>query len=305
MKSISQVMHFAVLTVLALPLSSHAKQAVQTKPQKTILLAVDGFSYNALVVAKQNGLFKQFKNPSKHVAPFPSMTDLSWSEIFNTAELFGSQGRIGSVEATYFDESSQGIKGDPRDYYRRLAAPKYYMGAFDHFFNPYVEGLMYFPTEEVPRKEITTVIDELIAASDKDFISGYIGAIDSIAHTQVNRLFPVLKELDSQINRLFKEYNSKGYDLELILISDHGNIGSFNDGEIERELYPVDIENVVNKIGFNFVQQLKDNMDIAMPLMALGTWAPVYFKNTDLKRTFIDELKKTNWFDQSISICHL
>ena len=114
------------------------KTVAQQKTQ-TVVLAVDGFSYFAFLEAQRQGLFKEFKSAGAHIAPFPSMTDLSWSTIMDTANLFGAAGRIKSVEATYFDESSQSVQGDPRDYYRRLAFPKYYMGAFDAFFNPYVE----------------------------------------------------------------------------------------------------------------------------------------------------------------------
>ena len=167
-------------------------EAPQQKVE-TIILAVDGFSYAAFLQAQKQGLFKDFTNYGAHVAPFPSMTDLSWATITHTSEVFGAAGRIKSVEATYFDDSTSSVQGDPRDYYRRLAFPKYYMGAFDAFFNPYVEALMYFPTEEVPKLEIKSVIDDLISARPKSYLTGMIGAVDSLAHTQVNRLYPVLK----------------------------------------------------------------------------------------------------------------
>ncbi|QDK38698.1 alkaline phosphatase family protein [Bdellovibrio sp. NC01] len=280
----------------------NAQAATQSQQVQTIVLAVDGFSYFAFQEAQRQGMFKEFTSAGAHVAPFPSMTDLSWSTITHTAELFGAAGRIKSVEATYFDESSQSVQGDPRDYYRRLAFPKYYMGAFDAFFNPYVEALMYFPTEEVPKLEVKSVVDDLIAAKPKKFLTGYVGAVDSTAHTQINRLYPVIKTLDAEVKRLIKSYKEKGQDVEIVLVSDHGNIGRFQEGKKEQELAGVDVQKIVQRAGLNPVQQLKDNKDVAMPLLALGSWAPVYLKDRKNMPNLINEFAKETWFDMAVYV---
>lgn len=280
---------------------TEAASARQNQVQ-TILIGVDGLSYSAFQAAQKQGLFKEFSNFGAHVAPFPSMTDLSWAIVTHTADIFGPAGRIKSVEATYFDESSQSIQGDPRDYYRRLAAPKYYMGAFEHFFNPYVEALMYFPTEEVPKLEVKTVVDELIAAKPKPLLTGYVGAIDSTAHTQKDRLFPVMRILDRELQRLLKAYKDKGLDIEIVLVSDHGNIGRFQEGQPEQELLGVDIGPAISRAGLKNVQQLKEPIDVAVPLMALGTWAPVYVKERKKIQPLIEEFKKEQWFDLAVYI---
>lgn len=282
--------------------SESSKAQSQKKGRQTILLGVDGLSYWAFIAAQKEGLFADFKNSGAHVAPFPSMTDLSWATMTRTAELFGPAGRIKSVEATYFDESTQSIQGDPRDYYRRLAFPKYYMGAFDIFFNPYVEGLMYFPTEEIPKLEIRSVIDELISAKPKPVLTAYIGAADSIAHTQINRLFPVLRTLDSEIKRLLQAYQSQGRDVEVILVSDHGNIGRFAESQPEQELLGIDIAKEIESVGFQWVQQLKADKDIAMPLMALGNWGPMYLQNRSHIPQIISKLRRQEWFDLAVTL---
>ncbi len=284
------------------PVTAYLKKDSVQKNSQTIILGVDGLSYAAFVAAQKQGLFKDFTNFGAHVAPFPSMTDLSWATVTHTSDIFGAAGRIKSVEATYFDESSQSIQGDPRDYYRRLAAPKYYMGAFESFFNPYVEALMYFPTEEVPKLEIKTVIDELSSAKAKPVMTGYVGAIDSTAHTQKDRLFPVMRILDSEIKRLIKNYKDKGVEVEIVLVSDHGNIGRFQEGAPEQELNGVDIAEVIKRAGLNNVQQLKDSKDVAVPLMALGTWGPVYLKDRKQMPNLIQEFKKEAWFDMAVYI---
>ncbi|WP_413288591.1 hypothetical protein [Bdellovibrio sp. HCB337] len=305
----------ALAMVTGLSVSSHAAGRFEymtkkpvvpnssaTAPVETIVLAADGLSYRAFKAAQAQGLFKEFTNVGAHVAPFPSMTDLSWSTILDTANIFGDAGRIKSVEATYFDESTQSVQGDPRDYYRRLAFPKYYMGAFDSFFNPYVEGLMYFPTEEIPKLEVKTVVDELTSGPSKKVLLGYVGAVDSTAHTQRNRLFPVMKVLDAEVKRLIKNFKEKGRDVEVVLISDHGNIGRFAEGQDEQELIGVDIVQPIEDAGFKFVQQLKSDKDVAAPLMALGTWGPVYLKNRQHMNAVINEYRKQDWFDLAVYV---
>jgi hypothetical protein len=230
------------------------------------------------------------------------MTDLSWATITKTSEIFGLAGRIKSVEATYFDESTQSIQGDPRDYYRRLAFPKFYMGAFDTYFNPYVEALMYFPTEEVPKLEIKSVIDDLIAAKPKPILTAYIGAIDSTAHTQGNRLFPMLKNLDTELKRLIKAFKEKGQNVEVALVSDHGNVGRFQEGQPESELIGIDLSKAIETAGYNNAQQLKTTKDVAVPLLALGTWGPVYMKDRKQIKPLINELRKESWFDLAVFI---
>lgn len=293
----------SVLLSLVLGFSqAHAEPPAPAAKTQLILIGVDGFSYNAFHAARARGLFKDFGNIGAHVAPFPTMTDLSWSNMMHTTEVFGDQGRIKDVEATHFDDATQSIKGDPRDYYQRLGHPKYYLGAFENIFNPYLEGLVYFPTEEIPRMEIRTVVDQLLAARPATILTAYIGSVDSTAHTQGNRLFPVLVDLDKELTRLIAGFRAKGIEPDIMLVSDHGNIGRFLEGNEEGVLNGVEIEPVIKRAGLNSVQQLLEPKDVAIPLLALGTWAPVYFKDRANRAAFIGEFLKEPWFDQALYV---
>jgi hypothetical protein len=277
--------------------------SVNANANPKILIAVDGLSLEAFKQAQSMGLFKDFNSVSGHLSPFPTMTDISWASITHTAELFGDSGRIKTVESTYFDESTQSIQGDPRDYYRRLAAPKLYLNAFEHVFNPYVEALAYFPTEEIPKLEIKSVIDNLIkSAVGKPVQTAYIGAVDSIAHTQQSRLYPLLKFLDQELIRLKNELNKQNPNTEIILMSDHGNVGRFQEGHSEFELSAVEFKPVFQKANLNFTQQLTNQNDVTSPLLALGTWAPLYFKDRSQRINLIQVLKSEEWFDQAVYV---
>jgi hypothetical protein len=266
------------------------------------ILGVDGLSYEAFQAAQQKGLLKDFKSVAAHIAPFPTMTDLSWAEMMKTEQVFGAVGRIRTVEAVYFDESRKSVEGDVRDYYNRLARPKYYLNAFQHVFNPYVEGLMYFPTKELPKLEIGSVVSAMRETQNQPIVTGYVGAVDSLAHTQFEQLFPAIQILDAELRALIQQKRESKEDFEIVLVSDHGNIGRFQEGAAEKELTPVEIEPVLKKAGLRFVQKLEQDSDVAMPLLALGSWAPAYFQNRSKIPAFVNELIRHDWFDLAIEL---
>ncbi len=292
-------MLFALL-FLVFSLLTNTSNANELKPQ-LILLGVDGFSYQAMITAQKKGLFKNFQFGA-HVAPFPSMSDVSWNSVMKTTEIFGEQGRLKSAEAVYFDESTKSLGGDVRDFYRRLANPKYYMGGFDIFFNPYTEGLMYFPTKEIPKLEITNVINEILESPEKPVITAFIAGPDSMAHTQQGKLYPILTLLDQELKRLEEGLRKKGLAPQILMISDHGNIGRFAEGSNEVELIKIPLAAAVKNYGFRFVGTLEKDEDVAVPMLALGSWAPVYMKNQSRRQELLKKFSQEAWFDLGVFI---
>lgn len=277
--------------------------AFQTFAKTTYILGVDGLSYEALQNAKKQGLFQELPHVSAHIASFPTMTDLVWSNVFQTRKIFGKAGRIRSVEAVYFDESSKKVKGDVRDYYNRLAQPKYYMNGFEYFFNPYIEALMYFPTKEMAKVEINSVIDAMLASPNtQKLVTGYIGGIDSTAHTQFERLFPVLQNLDAGLKRLVSALQKKGQEFELFIISDHGNVGNFDEGDSETPLTPIEIAPVLKNHHLQLTAKLSKSGDVAIPMMALGSWAPVYVHTPEQVKQVIHAVLSQPWFDLAVEL---
>ncbi|MEK6774934.1 MAG: hypothetical protein AABY64_13415 [Bdellovibrionota bacterium] len=290
-----------ILSICSFILCFNTTSAAAPLRPQLIYLGVDGFSFEAMVTAQKRGLFKEFQFGA-HVAPFPSMSDVSWNSVMKTSEIFGEQGRLRSAEAVYFDESTGSVGGDVRDFYRRLAHPKYYMGGFDIFFNPYLEGLMYFPTNEIPKLEIKNVIDDILASEEKPVISAFIAGPDSMAHTQHGKLYPILKILDQELKRLSEGMKEKGLIPHIVLVSDHGNVGRFAEGANEVELLKIELSDVAKKYGFRMVNTLVKDEDIAIPLLALGSWAPVFIKNQKLRGQFLKKISGEKWFDLGMYI---
>jgi hypothetical protein len=291
------LMGFLLLSAVS---QNHAYSNDQQE-SKIIFIAVDGLSHDAFVDAQRRGLFKEFISSGVNIAPFPTMTDVSWTSLMRTTDLFGAVGRIKNPEAVYFDSSTQSIQGDVRDYYVRLASVKNYLGAFDVFLNPYLEALAYFPTQELPKYEIQTVLNGLQEIQNKNLVSGYIGTIDSIAHTQKDRLTPVLETLDLELRKMIQAYASKGLDVEVILVSDHGNVPRLTHQTGDVELEPIDIVRMIKKAGLNFTSELKNANDVVIPQLALGSYAGIYFKTADAQEKFLAQVRQEPWFDLVIT----
>lgn len=73
------------------PIAPHARQ---------LLLAVDGLSWEAFTEARRRGMFRRFRYAGRSVAPYPSMSHPSWTEIIGTRRMFGARASLGVVAGT-------------------------------------------------------------------------------------------------------------------------------------------------------------------------------------------------------------
>lgn len=283
-------------------INAYGQSPSDAKPSQKILIGVDGFSREAFEAARKLGLFKIFKNASTHVAPFPSMSDYSWNAIVQSRVVHQARGRIGSVEAVFFDESTQTIKDDWREYFLRLGSPYFYFGAFRSFLNPYVEIMMYFPNQEVFALELKELKQDLFDHSDIPLMTAFVSSVDSLAHTQKGKLYPFLKEFNDVLEEFQAQQRKQGRDPEIILVSDHGNVGRFQELEEETELLGVSLEERFTEAGFRFTKKLENPRDVAIPSLAPANYAAVYFKNKINVPIALVQLVREPWFDLGILV---
>ena len=270
---------------------------------KTLFLGVDGLSRKYFDFAqKEMGLFKSFKNISTHIAPYPSISDYSWNKIVHSKDLYGQKGRIKNYEAAYYDPSKNTVINDTREYFRRIGQEShYYSGAFQIFLNPYIESLMYTPSTELPKFEFEYLKSEIISKTQDPFTSAFVASIDAIAHTQAD-LLSLVTELDKFISELTVEHANQGIELKIIMISDHGQDFNFQIGEDPSELLIADVVGEINKVGFHVKSSLQNSNDIAAPIMALGSYVPLYFKDLAKREKLIENIKAHHWFEHAIYV---
>jgi hypothetical protein len=274
-----------------------------TSSKKTIFIGVDGFSRDNFDYARASlGYFKMFNQVSSHIAPFPSISDYSWNIIMHSREVHGRRGAIDHYEGNFYDYRHNQLMSDSREYFRRIGSSElYFNGFFDYYLNPYVEALLYFPTEELPKLELKQLEESIIESGEKPVVMAMIASVDALAHTRADSL-NFLKDLDGFLINIKNYYDQKGIDVEIILVSDHGQTSRTKAGEELLPLLPINITPPLTRAGLHEKIHLIDDTDVVIPVMALGNYVSLSFKNLDKRKPFVEELKKEEWFEQAFYI---
>jgi hypothetical protein len=269
--------------------SEPAAVAVRPGASRVLVWAVDGLSYEAFTEAKRQGLFKRFSYTGRHVAPYPSMSHPSWTEISGAERLFGARGKLRSVEAAWFDTDAMRAADDPRQVFARQAGSFNYMRAFDWYFDPLSEPLMYFEGERMARRELDAAERNVLERFTGAHHVVFLGAADAIAHTHLNALHGYLRTLDARINRVTDSLAARGgTPVRQFIVSDHGNVGAFAEGAPERRLTPVSFDAVIRKAGLirrDTGRLVRDN-EVSIVTLALASMVNLSFANLDRRRDF-------------------
>jgi hypothetical protein len=278
-----------LLAALAGAARHPSPSAPPAAPARTLVWAIDGLSFDAFAVAQQRGLFRRFRFSGRHVAPYPSMSHPAWTEITGARRLFGARGNIGTVEARWFDLDAMRVEDDPRQVFARQAAPFNYMRAFDWFFDPLSEPLMYFKGQTLADRELAEaerhVLDHFRGAHQVVFVGG----ADAIAHTQRGLLYDYLRRLDAMMSRVADSLDRRGgAPVEHWIISDHGNTGAFAEGARERYLTPVSLAAAFRRARLvrRDTGALTHPDQAAVVTIALANMVNVYFADLTRRRAF-------------------
>lgn len=280
---------------LALCFSWPGKKVSFVSKTKKIFIGVDGVSREQFDHAQKLGLFSQLKFVKTHIAPFPSISDYSWNVMVQARNVHGHKGRIGTYEAAHFDRERNELVTDAREYFRRLGEDHHYFsGAFEHWLNPYVESLLYIPTEELPKLELKQLLSS-VKEDRRDLVTVMVASSDALAHTRADGS-KFLVELDKFITAIDEHFKSQKTPYEIILASDHGQAARFTPEETAVPLKPVKLADHLKKSGLRLVKNLEGQNDVVIPVMALANYGTAYFKTQSLRGKFLDEIRKENWF---------
>ncbi len=260
-----------------------------TPPQ--LFLAVDGLSWEAFAHAQSRGLFKQFTHSAPMIAPYPSMSHPAWAEIMQTREVFGSRSNIRTVEARWFDLNTMRVADDPRQVIERQASPFNYMRAFDTYFNPLIEPLMYFPGRRLFNDEVAQTARDILDGFTGSHYRVYFSGTDATAHTHLNELHPFLVQIDSMLTGVLATLKSRGVEPELWLVSDHGNAGAFEEGDTESYLTWVSMDAAIERAGLirRDTGTVTAPNEVAVVTIALACMVNLYFPELKHRRRVASE----------------
>jgi hypothetical protein len=263
----------------------------RTDTARTLLWAIDGLSFDAFAEARTRGLFRRFQFAGRHIAPYPSMSHPSWTELTGARRLFGERANIRTVEARWFDLDAMRVADDPRQVFARQAAPFNYMRAFDWFADPLSEPLMYFKGDALPNKELADAEQDVLAHFTGRQYTVFIGGVDAIAHTQRGVLFGYLRRLDAMMSRVIDSLDHRGgAPVHHVIVSDHGNAGRFAEGAAESYLTPVSLTKAFRtaRLVRRDTGALTAPNQAAVVTIALASMVNVYFADLARRRTFAE-----------------
>lgn len=303
------------LLLLVLSVVRRTTPTAPTPPShRQLFLAVDGLSWEAFNVAKSRGLFKRFQHAGRMIATYPSMSHPSWTEIIGTERAFGERGRLSTVEARWFDLDAMRVFDDPRQVIARQASPYNYMRAFDTFFDPLIEPLMYFPGHRLFDRELSETERDILDGFSGPRYNAYISGTDAMAHTHKDDLYAFLVDLDAMIERVSTTLEARGGGpVDIWMVSDHGNVGGFREGSTESYVTPVSMNAAIARAGLvrRDSGTVRDSNEVSVVTIALASMVNMYFPDLSRRRRFADEILRepgvslVTWLDVVDSTKHL
>lgn len=221
-------------------------------PGRTVVLAIDAIPYDLFARLQAEGLFAAFHPAGRLVAPFPSLTDVSFTRILRTAP-------AASYEDRYFDRERNRIAGGIGERltgeYRELAP---FHAAFD-WEEPRMWGaFVYLVPERVAVAELSRV-EEVLRESDDEHLVVYLGSTDGLGHEEGwAALEAHLRRVDRVLVRFLVD---GGGARRVVLLSDHG----MSRGPTRR----FDLEATLERAGFDLADRIDAPTDVVAPAYGL------------------------------------
>ncbi len=249
------------LFLLFITITPHARaQKLADSPRRHLIICVDGVGFMTIEKMKAEGRFKNFRQPARMIAPWPTLTDVSLSEILRPA----GAGAAPGYEDRYFDVEQNKLRGGVLDRFRQdRFVEGTYRDLFDYHPSALKSGVIGYAAPP-----LTTYLDAVtdLAQLRQKFRSargpvflGYTGATDTLAHLGGERMLrSFLARLDETVSELVRE--SEGQ-LDVTVFSDHGN--DF------RKFQRASLKDALKRAGFKRGSSLKHDRSVVLPQLGL------------------------------------
>ncbi len=264
-----------VLVCLGLLTFASSTQAQFAQTHRHLIICIDGVGYTIIEKMRAEGRFKLFHQPAQMIAPFPTLTDVSLSEILRPT----GAGEPAGYEDSYYDVASNRMRGGIADRFRqdRFIAGTY-RDLFDYHPSALKSGLMGYAAP--PLSTYLAAVTDLarlrqkFRASSEPVFFGYTGATDTLAHLGGERLLrSFLARLDDTLTEIVRE--SEG-NTEVTIFSDHGNL--FMDYK------RAPLKDALKRAGFKRANKLKDERSVVLPQFGLVGSAVLWTKKGNEQR---------------------
>src|SRR5215510_12895758 len=176
---------YLVMCCSIVPLQSWLDKATYSYSPKSrrLVIVLDGVPYQTIADLRAEGRFRRFKNPTRMISMFPSLTNVAMIEILQAEDSPG-------YEDHYYDREQNRLLGAIQD---RLNGGKFIRGTFRQTFDyhaPAFKGSLAYvaaPLGAIAVAQLDLVgfrkeFREFRKKSDAPLFVAYIGETDSLAH---------------------------------------------------------------------------------------------------------------------------
>jgi hypothetical protein len=231
-----------------------------SQPERTVVIAIDSLPWAVFArLQREEGLFREFFPAARMIAPFPSLTNVGYTAIFQTAPARG-------YEDLYYDPRSNRVGGGISD---RLGNSYKKVAPFHDVFSwepPHLWGvtIYYFPMT-VSRAELHSIEEILHTSEDRELVL-YFGGTDALGHVRGWRGLEECLRLVDQVVHGFLAAGGAGR--RVVLFSDHGTTAVPS--------RQVDLGAALRRAGFRLRDRLEKPRDVVVPAYGLVGAIPVY-----------------------------
>lgn len=255
-----------ILTFLSL--ASFAVPQESAHPPSHLVIGLDGVSLKTMLKLYEGGHFRDFHRPSAMISSFPSISDPNWNRLVKTPVGKG-------YTKSYFDVTapSQSGKGQIQGtLIEHLKDVTNYERGFDFKAEGVLEHLVSVTWIETTALYWLDALEKsFFATKNRKYFYAFIINTDLLVHVQGEAaLIDYLAKVDERVKKWRTRFKKEtGKDLEVTIVSDHGN--SYRD---QFEIIP--LEETLKKKGWNLTQSLSTPKDVVFVGPEILSFAALY-----------------------------
>jgi hypothetical protein len=234
------------LLFLTLVFIFESKSFAADSNPRHLYLGLDSVPYSIFIEAQERGLFKDFRTPSRVIAPFPALSNYAWAVIMNTE-------KVESYQAKYYHFGLNKIVGRLMHEVGKPTFPN----RFDFSDDRVIKKIMAYITGGGSVKgEMKHLARKVLASNQPRLFFVLIGTSDIVAHMKgAKGLHKLLKIVDRELLRIREEHFKKFKEpLVVTIVSDHGN--TLKSGKI------ISVKKALRKNNFKLTKKLKGPNDV-------------------------------------------
>jgi hypothetical protein len=245
-----------------------------TNRSRELIVCIDGVGFSTIEKMRAEGHFQNFKQPSRMISPFPTLTNVSLTEVLEPA----GASKTAGYEDNYFDVSGNKMRGGIMD---RFNQKRFVRGTFRELFDYHPSalksGLGYiappFSTYLEALTDLTTLKGKFRKANSPVFFA-YIGSTDTLAHVGGERM---VRSYVTRLEKVLQDiiWKSK-VQVNVTVFSDHGN--HF------RKYARVSLKSALTNAGMRLESQIRDDRSVVLPQFGLVGCAVLFTKEENEPR---------------------